>query len=543
MKKRLLSLLMAMCLMATMVPAAFAADEENGRPIPDELPIVYDVEEDELSTVAEPPYAGSGTQSDPYIVDIVTINDFRAFRAWCEEYRANRYFKVTLKDNLDLSSLPKPAQWKGYLNFFMGTFDGNGKTISGIPEDCYLFYQIHNATIGNFTLDLNGEAGTLMYYTFRIGKADGSIEWGTDKLHDINVVSTDKDEKSATVQLVGNGQANYAPFMFAAGPYFTMDSCNNYANIEGDTYAAVFSGYYPLPASGYPSDSYFEFIDCENHGDVTLRYAGLFFGNPTGLREDRHISFDGVKNYGEIRGYESAHFFCSDAGAKDYFTGSGYFSETENMLKSLKVQVEVDGNIKNEDALGLTCKGAEEGCLRTDAHIGNLFEKHAIDDLQVKLTDDKSAYQVVVPSGTPSDYKYVVNAYAYVALFLYSKDNETGTETWTPDGTTRINMSEEVTAANDYVTIDLENIPLRGGEVPSSWEELDPEQCLYFCYDEDSTDYGYWLNSGIAYSDTHRVSINRNREPGSVEWNVYVSVYDGDTLVDTAVLNRQEVTR
>lgn len=92
--------------------------------------------------------------------------------------------------------------------------------------------------------------------------------------------------------------------MFAAGPYFTMDSCNNYANIEGDTYAAVFSGYYPLPAKDYPLDSYFKFIDCENHGDVTLRYAGLFFGNPTGLREDRHISFDGVKNYGEIRGYE-----------------------------------------------------------------------------------------------------------------------------------------------------------------------------------------------------------------------------------------------
>lgn len=538
-----MSLLMAICLMATMVPAAFAADEENGRPIPDELPIVY--EEDAVTPASEAlaaEYPGSGTKDDPkvYIIDRPEV--FEDLMQSCAAYNNGRYYDVKLAMDLDLSQFTAPAEWKAYLTFFMGTFDGGGFTISGIPENCFLFYQIHNADIGNFTLDLDSKAGTLMYYTFRINKSTG-IEWGTDKLHDINVVSTDKDEKSATVQLVGNGQANYAPFMFAAGPYFTMDSCNNYANIEGDTYAAVFSGYYPLPAKDYPLDSYFKFIDCENHGDVTLRYAGLFFGNPTGLREDRHISFDGVKNYGEIRGYESAHFFCSDAGSKDYFTGSGYFSETENMLKSLKVQVEVDGNIKNEDAMGLTCKGAEEGCLRTDAHTGNLFEKHAIDGLEVKLTEDKSAYQVVVPSDTPSNYKYVVNAYAYVALFLYSKDNETGTETWTPDGTTRINMSEEVTAANDYVTIDLENIPLRGGEVPSSWEEFDSEQCLYFCYDEDSTDYGYWLNSGIAYSDTHRVSINRNREPGSVEWNVYVSVYDGDTLVDTAVLNRQEVTR
>lgn len=51
MKKRWLSLLMAICLMATMVPAAFAADEENGRQIPDELPIVY--EEDAVTPASE----------------------------------------------------------------------------------------------------------------------------------------------------------------------------------------------------------------------------------------------------------------------------------------------------------------------------------------------------------------------------------------------------------------------------------------------------------------------------------------------------------
>ena len=72
MKKRLLSMLMAMCLMATMVPAAFAADEENGRPIPDELPIVY--EEDAVTPASEAlaaEYPGSGTKDDPkvYIID------------------------------------------------------------------------------------------------------------------------------------------------------------------------------------------------------------------------------------------------------------------------------------------------------------------------------------------------------------------------------------------------------------------------------------------------------------------------------------------
>ena len=234
MKKRLLSMLMAMCLMATMVPAAFAADEENGRPIPDELPIVNETDAVELpESTAYATYPGSGTQDDPFVIEIHDKSDFQYLVTACQKY-TGKYYKVTLMTDLDLVTMggTAPNEWNGYLNYFMGTFDGNGKTISGIPENCFLFYQIHNADIGNFTLDLDGKAGTLMYYTFRINKSTG-IEWGIDRLYDIDVISGE------TVQLVGNGQANYAPFMFAAGPYFTMDGCKNYANISGNTYAGV----------------------------------------------------------------------------------------------------------------------------------------------------------------------------------------------------------------------------------------------------------------------------------------------------------------
>lgn len=533
MKKRLLSMLMAMCLMATMVPAAFAADEENGRPIPDELPIVY--EEDAVALVSDEmtaDYPGSGTQDDPIVVEIHDKSDFQYLVTACQNY-TGKYYKVTLMTDLNLEEMggTKPAQWKGYLNFFMGTFDGNGKTISGIPEDCYLFQQIHNADIGNFKLDLNGKAATLMYFDFRIKMKDGSIEWGNNRLHDIDVIS------GATIQLKGNAQANYAPFMFAAGSYFTMENCNNYANINGDTYAAVFSGYYPLPASGYPSDSYFKFIDCENHGDVTLRYAGLFFGNPTGLRADRNITFDGVKNYGVIRGIDTAHFFSSDAGANDYFTGTGYFSEQED---SLDPKDENGDFVVENNPMRLTC--TDSNCLREEEHSGALFEREDVSDLKVQISKDGKGYQVVVPEGTNPNYKYVVNAYCYVSLFLIQKD-ENNKEILVPDGTTRITQSEEVSANNDYTTKVVKNAPLRDGELPETYDDVDLSQCLYFCNEDDENYYGYWLDSEDVYHGTHRLFINHSQEPGVLNWSVYVSVYDGDKLVDTAVLDRQGGTQ
>lgn len=448
----------------------------------------------------------------------------------CETYNNGTYYDGTYYDvklamNLDLSQFKSPSEWRGYLNFFMGTFDGGGFTISGIPTNRFLFYQIHNADIGNFTLDLGGNAGSLMYYTFRINKANGSVEWGKDRLHDIEVVS------ESTIQLVGNDQANYAPFMFAAGPYFTMKNCNNYANITGDTYAAVFSGYYPLPASGYPKDSYFEFIDCENHGDVTLRYAGLFFGNPTGLRADRNITFSGVKNYGAIRGIETAHFFCSDAGANDYFTGTGYFSEQENFLdpKDEKGYFITENNPMRQE-----CKG---DCIRKDPHCGVLYERQKVSGLKVQISEDGKGYQVIVPENTDPDYKYVVNAYCYVSIFLVQKE-ENNKEILSYDGTTRVTEAEEVVAANNYTTDIMKNAPLRDGKLPENYEEVDPSQCLYFCNDDDQN-YGYWLNSKGLYHGTHRLFINRNQEPGVKNWSVYVSVYDGNKLVDTVALDRQ----
>lgn len=536
MKKRFLSLLMAMCLMATMVPAAFAADDDGGRPIPEDQGVVNEADAAELpEAAAYATYPGSGTQNDPIVVDVDGEEDFQYLVSACSTY-TGKYYKVTLKTDLDLATMggKAPAEWGAYLHTFMGTFDGGGHTVSGIPENRYLFFQIHNADIGNFTLDLGGVAGTLMYYTFRINMTGGGVEWGENRLYDIDVVS------ESTVQLKGNDQANYSPFMFAPGSHFIMQNCNNYANINGDTYAAVFSGYYPLPATGYPTDGYVKFINCENHGDVTLRYAGLFFGNPTGLRADRNITFEGVKNYGEIRGIDTAHFFSSDAGANDYFTGTGYFSETEDELDPK----DENGNfVMDNNPMRLTCTDSK--CLRKDKnHSGGLFQREKVSDLKVQISEDGKGYQVIVPDGANPNYKYVVNAYCYASLFLIQKD-ENNQEVLVPDGTTRITMTEEVDAGGGYTTSSLKNLQLHNDPtlpagIPAGCRPVNLTQNLYFC-PVAGENYGYWLNSNNDYLGTHRVFIDPNQEAASMDWSVYVAVYDDETLVDIATLDRQEV--
>lgn len=521
MKKRFLSLLMAMCLMATLVPAAFAAGDDGGRPIPEDQGVVNEADAAELpEAAAYATYPGSGTQKDPIVVDVYGEEDFQYLVTACKQY-TGKYYKVTLKTDLNLSTMggAAPAEWGAYLHTFMGTFDGGGNTISGIPKNCFLFFQIHNADIGNFKLDLGGVAGSLMYYTFHIKMRDGSIEWGSDRLHDIDVVS------GSTIQLVGNDQANYAPFMFAAGPYFTMKNCNNYANISGNTYAGVFSGYYPLPAKDYPSDCYFKFIDCENHGDINLRYAGLFFGNPTGLRADRNITFDGVKNYGEVRGTESAHFFCSDAGSKDYFTGSGYFSEMENDLdpkddaNSPMRQTCTDSNCPsgNVGHSGTLCIGSE----LTDFSIGIDGNKHFV--VTPTSETDKVAY-------------YTVTAYRYVNLF----DGDGNSQ-----GTTRVSYTETVNAPTYTTSNRLVDYPLRDGisidELNVKVEIVKP-MLLYYSTDTDKL--GYWLNNDAKFNGSEAgkpffAYIVNPTTAGEAKWSAYASAYDKDNqLIDTVELVR-----
>ena len=514
MKKRLLSLLMAMCLMATMVPAAFAADEENGRPIPDELPIVNEadmVQSEEIPVPLSADWSGTGTKDDPYL--IYTADGFVTVANMFNNYIGEKY--IRLENSIDLSG-KTVQEWSGFIKWFEGDFDGNGKTISNIPENCYLIYSTHNATIHDLTLDLGGQAGTLIYYSFRVKMTDGTIEWGHDTLSNITV-------KSATpVKLTDNSQANYAPFLYSSSPYFTMQDCTNYADIIGNTYASAFYGYYPLPLdlNAYPNDAEITFDNCVNHGNINLRYAGLFFGNPTGLCQERNIAFKDCVNYGEIRGAESAHFFSSDAGANDYFTGTGYFSEMEDKL---------DPKDGSSSPMRQTCEDAT--CTHKGEH-GNLCVGTDIPGLGVEVVTDDKGVQRDKVVGADSQYDYTITAYYYVNMFLWDEN----TDELIHDGTARVSITDDKLTA-EYVTTELQDAKLHDGELPASATLKDVSQCLYFC-DCDGADYGYWLSSEIPFGNEHYLFIRRDQQPTSVDWDVYVSAYKDGQLVDTASLVR-----
>lgn len=510
MRKNVLSLLMALCLTLSLAPAAFAAD--TARELPEDL---ITISEDDFAAAytanggtTVPGIVGDGTQEHPY--QIGSAADLEKIQYLFDSYSGEHHIKLT--GDIDLNVLSEPAEWGGYLTYFRGSIDGGGHTISGIPDNRYFIYGWVGGTIQNLTLDLKGEAGALLYSGVALSQADGSILRDQWNLSNITVVSS-----TGAVKLTGNDQANYAPFMFSSSPYLVMEDCVNYANISGNTYASVFYGYYPLPLDDYPTDAFIRIVDCENHGNVSLRYAGLVFGNPSGMGEDRNVTIEGMKNYGEIRGTETAHFFCSDAGNTSLYNDGTYFDTMEKAL---------DPGQENSD-MRLTCE--DQNCPNQNS-TGNLCVGKELDGFAVSVNEDKQ-FVVTPAKGDNNVETYSVTAYHYVNY--YDADGK-------PQGTDRISITEEVSANGNYTTDSLKDYPLRDGTSIYDWDEFEAVEgqgFLYFCYDEGK--YGYWLDNETPnlYGYTHH--IVSPGVAGETEWVVYASAYDGNgNLIDTVSLTR-----
>lgn len=325
MKKRVLPLLMAASMMTSTVSPIFAQEES-----------FVDIDEQTFVQEADSGttnYQGNGTETSPYKVSIGSITEFDAFVNDCNSKNAGTYYDVTLTADLDLSkSSKKPVIWNGFIKYFSGKFDGGNHTISNIPADMMLFYQIHNAKIGNLTLQLNGKPAFLVARTFSIkDKNTSNVTWGSNVLHDIKVDSNE------VIQLVNNDRRNYSPFIGNTGPYFTMKNCYNYADINGPTYAGVFVGGYPLPIKQeeeLPSDNMTTFENCINYGNITLLNAGLLFGNDNQIdayNGGRNFTIKNVKNKGNIYGLESAQFFSAGNSGK-YANQDSFYSKIENKI-------------------------------------------------------------------------------------------------------------------------------------------------------------------------------------------------------------------
>ena len=500
--KKFLSLLTALCLMLSLAPAAFAA-EESGRGEPTEIPTVS-IDDMVPTTTTPMPMAaatgieGTGTVNDPYIVS--NGAEMVQLAQMFDQYIGERFIK--LNGNIDLTNYASQwTEWGGLFTYFHGSIDGNGYTISGVPENCYLIYAWHDGTIKNLTFDLKGTAATLVYMSFSVQSSSGTVNYGHSTMDNVKVVS---DE---TVVLTGNDQANYAPFVFSASPYFTMQNCKNYADISGNTYASVFYGYYPLPLDGYPEDADIQIINCENHGNVAMRYAGLVFGNPSGMGEDRNVTITGLKNYGEIRGTETAHYFCSDAGNSSLYGDGTYFAEKEAALTA-------GGNMV------LTC--ADPDCSHCGS-TGSLCVGNELTGFGLSLNENDKSFTITAPDNAGEVSYYTVTAYAYVNIFT--------DDTLEPIGTTRISLSDRLSGDN-LTTSTVRAYSLKdGGEKPDNALELDISRALYLVAGNEPY---YWLDNSQTIEFNCKPYINRDRTPGCVDMTVYAAAYNADgMLLDT----------
>lgn len=519
MRKRILSFLATAGLALVLAPAAFAVPPEMVDAEPIDMPEYVEPAEADPAVIDEPSaqalttLEGSGTEDDPIL--IYDVEDFvDVVNNYTDDYYGDLSFK--LMGNLDLSDPAaasiRPTEWGSYMTYLSGNFDGNGKTISGIPENCFLVMAWHKGEIKNLTVEMNGNAATLVYSSFTVNGAHG-----TTAMRNVTVTS------SAPIQLESNDQANYAPFLFCTGPYFTMEDCVNYADITGPTYASVFYGYYPLPANGYPTDADVQIKNCKNHGNVTLRYAGLVFGNPSGLKESRKITITGLENYGTICGTESAHYFSSDAGGTAYKYNS-YFIDNEKALK-------------DSGKMTLRCEDVDCG---HRGQTGELIDGIELRGLSISVAPN-NAYKIEAPVNRPVDH-YTVTVYRYVNIF----DSE---DIW--QGTDRISYTERIEGDEELLeTKTIFDYLLKDGDqlgdaeiwpwLPNEDEEDDEKVFAYKMYDEDGNLIGYWLDNSKAVStEDFYYYINKNQTAGEAQWEVYVSAYDkDDQLLGTAALIR-----
>ena len=512
MKRRIISILAVCCMMVAMMPAAFAA-EGNPRPEPEYLVVSEDDIPMAPMSISETQPEGTGTQDDPFLIYDAT--DFAYFMGYFSHYQGEIYVELMADINISsvVSSVP---QWGACWKYFHGVFDGNNHTISGLTADRFLIYGWVGGTIKDLTLDLGGNSGTLVYCPVSLS-SQGSILQLPTTLYNISVIS---DE---TIVLTdANGQANYAPFIYSSGPYFTMENCKNYADISGSTYASVFYGYYPL-SNPLPDDHYFKFINCENHGDITYQYAGLIFGNPTGLFY-KNYTLEGIKNYGELRGTETVHFFSSDANSIDaipsYATPGSLLYEQEAKLP----ESEVNGICTDPD-----CPKHSNA---TDYHGGSKCVGSPLTGFSVELQGNDFIVNAPDNANVSS---YRATAFCYVYEFVKNGDE------FTVYGTNRIVLNQLINStADSFVITDIKDYPVVDGEMPEGddWYDTTTPGVYYLSAGEDSC---YWLDNN--YTDenlpNHVWYINSDRTSGIKELQVYVSALDSQgRLIDTAVLER-----
>lgn len=214
--------------------------------------------------------AGSGTEADPYIIS--TVDELKLLATTVNETGITyegQYLK--LADGvaeLDISG----EKWTSIgtsSHKFMGTFDGNGKTITGLTDNgesgVYgLFGAVSGATIKNLKLTDVSLSYVPTYGDSSRGALTGYL-YGTNTIDNIEV-SGSVSGSDYVGGIVGR------PSLSAETDTLTISNCINHAKVTANEKAGGIIGYARADKGQVVIEK------CKNTADVTGQYAGGIAG-------------------------------------------------------------------------------------------------------------------------------------------------------------------------------------------------------------------------------------------------------------------------
>lgn len=232
MKKRLLALLLVLAMVFSLMPAALAADT--------------------VDVSALPEYTADADTSAGAAYKISTEESLRAFAAAVKADGGNGTYNLSgvsfyLANDIALTGAWTPVGngVSAVKDFFAGTFDGCGHTISGLNvQGQGLFAAINQAAIRN--LNVSGTVNSTVNY---VGGIVGKVQAGTIENCSFSG-SVSSSKKSAYVGGIAGG-------LYSAN--VTISGCANTADVTGG-YAGGILGYWKTAAT---------IQNCYNTGSIT----------------------------------------------------------------------------------------------------------------------------------------------------------------------------------------------------------------------------------------------------------------------------------
>lgn len=277
----------------------------------DEYPVFAD--EENIAYVF--PFAGEGTQSNPYIIK--TENELRTISAYINNHSgwSSKHYKLGADIEISNNSIDNNfVPFCSVVNAFSGSFDGCGHSISGInisaeESNVALFRvlaangRISNLILKNFTVIGNKNVGALVgtnrgnVYNCSVdnSKISGSENVGGVIGYNLGYVSyvTNASEVSGELCIGGIvGQHESGNIL----------SCGNYGDISG------VHGKASSEAGGITGRSYADVYYCFNRGNIK---ADVYVGGLIGLC---YSEFRSLYNHGQV---SASEYYDSIVGYSD----------------------------------------------------------------------------------------------------------------------------------------------------------------------------------------------------------------------------------